>query len=869
MKKITLLFTFFISVFLSYGQVPPNDTCASAIDLGAQTSPLTGTTVGALNDNIPTCGDAELSPDVYYSILVPNGSTLTIAQTVNSHDSVVSVFYGDCAASTAIRCFDDPDDSSTVWPNTTGSDQTVYYVVDGYNGASGTFTLAWSVVACSNAVATYTIIPDCANGAQFLVDVNVTSLGTATSLTISDSVGSPSQFLTAAGIVTFGPFPNASPVIFTIANDQDASCTVTSAPQNLAGCPPANDDCSGAVALTVNSDLLCTSVTSGSVAGATASATSALACFGTEDDDVWYSFVATATNHAVSLRNVLGSTTDLYHSLWSGSDCDNLTLVPNSCSDPNTSNPSGLTIGTTYYLRIYTWGAVPNQTSTFNVCIGTNPPPPPPPANDDCAGALALVVNSDATCTNVTASTVAGATASNQSVTDCGGTEDDDVWFSFVATGSSHLVSLLNVAGSTTDMYHSLWTGADCNNLTLVAGSCSDANNSNPVGLTFGTTYYLRVYTWGGVPNQTSTFNVCIGTPLPPPTNDDFVNAIALNCGDTVTADTAQATIDEDSAPDGFGCDLDSKNVWYKFTGTGEPQTVSLNLCTSSYDTSVMVYTGTSGNLTLIAGNDDEATCGVDFGSRSKVNFNSDGTTTYYITVEGWNSGNVGVFNMVTTCVAITPPAVANQDCGTALSVNLDDIAVSSDNSFGTVSPTQPGCDTFGTIQDVWFSFVATSATANCIVTNGTMTSSNFNVYSGSCPTPVAIAGSCNSNILTTATENLTGLTVGNTYFVQVWSSATEQGTFTLRMNDPTLGATTFDSSSFSSYPNPVIDVLNLSYSKNIDKVQVLNLVGQEVLTKSVNATDAKVDMSNLASGTYLVRVSSENQVKTLKVIKQ
>jgi Secretion system C-terminal sorting domain len=81
--------------------------------------------------------------------------------------------------------------------------------------------------------------------------------------------------------------------------------------------------------------------------------------------------------------------------------------------------------------------------------------------------------------------------------------------------------------------------------------------------------------------------------------------------------------------------------------------------------------------------------------------------------------------------------------------------------------------------------------------------------------------------------------------------------------------SSSFDSTNFSSYPNPVVDILNLSYSKNIDKVQVINLLGQEVVAKSINATDAKVDMSALSSGTYLVKVTSDNQIKTLKVIKQ
>jgi hypothetical protein len=63
--------------------------------------------------------------------------------------------------------------------------------------------------------------------------------------------------------------------------------------------------------------------------------------------------------------------------------------------------------------------------------------------------------------------------------------------------------------------------------------------------------------------------------------------------------------------------------------------------------------------------------------------------------------------------------------------------------------------------------------------------------------------------------------------------------------------------------------VLNLSYTENITKVQVINLLGQEVRTNSMDATLAQVDMSNLPSGTYLVKVTANDKVKTIKVIKQ
>jgi hypothetical protein len=165
--------------------------------------------------------------------------------------------------------------------------------------------------------------------------------------------------------------------------------------------PISNDECSGALALTVNPTTTCTAVTSGTIAGATASSQSAAACGGTEDDDVWFSFTATSTTHNISLLNIAGSTADLYHSVWSGT-CPTLSLVPGTCSDPNTSTVNGLTLGQTYFIRIYSWTSTGGQTSTFNVCVGTPPPPPPPPANNDCSGAISLTVNPDLNCTSTT-----------------------------------------------------------------------------------------------------------------------------------------------------------------------------------------------------------------------------------------------------------------------------------------------------------------------------------------------------------------------------------------------------------------------------------------------------------------------------------
>ncbi|MBC7524566.1 MAG: T9SS type A sorting domain-containing protein [Flavobacterium sp.] len=352
-----------------------------------------------------------------------------------------------------------------------------------------------------------------------------------------------------------------------------------------------------------------------------------------------------------------------------------------------------------------------------------------------------------------------------------------------------------------------------------------------------------------------------------PPANDNLANALAISCGSSYTGDTTYATLDEDNAPDGFGADMDAPNVWYSYTGSGTPQSVTLNLCGSSYDTSVLVYTGTSGSLTLVAGNDDDSSCTIT--TRSKVTFLSDGVTTYKIAIEGYNFTSVGAFTMDVSCAVVTPPAVANQSCDLALIVPVDGSVTTSDNSYGTTNPNQPSCDPFGSVQDVWFSFVAPSDAVDCLVSNTTMTSLNVNAYSGTCTTLTPLTGACSSNLIAPTTKNLTGLTPGAIYYIQVWSNASEQGTFTLKLTSVGLSNTSFNSDNFNLYPNPVKDILNLSSEKTINSVKVFNLLGQEVAVKNFDSNQVQIDLSSLSSGTYLLKIVSENQIKSLKIMKK
>jgi hypothetical protein len=135
-----------------------------------------------------------------------------------------------------------------------------------------------------------------------------------------------------------------------------------------------NDECTGAIEIPVNQNTNCLQTVQGSLAFATGS-TNASSCDGTlDDDDVWFSFTATATSHYISLLGVnYSASPGLKYSLFTGS-CGALTQLggctTNSTLPPNPSL-NALTIGATYYIRVYSSGTTP-VTTTFEICIGTN-----------------------------------------------------------------------------------------------------------------------------------------------------------------------------------------------------------------------------------------------------------------------------------------------------------------------------------------------------------------------------------------------------------------------------------------------------------------------------------------------------------------
>jgi len=269
--------------------------------------------------------------------------------------------------------------------------------------------------------------------------------------------------------------------------------------------------------------IACGGSETGTTVGATSNGAQAGTCgTGTGAPGVWYNITGNGDIITASLCN---SGFDTKIQVYEGA-CGALTCVTGN------DDACGLqsevlfasTAGTEYYIYVFGFG-----TSTGNYQLDvTCTTPPPPPANDDCATAIDLTVNNHLDCdadTNgdgtpngvITAGTIAGATTSAETAPTCFGSADDDIWYTFTATADLHNISLLNLAGSTTNVDFSVFEGA-CGTLTEVF--CSNNDSDTVAGLTIGNVYYVRVYSSTANPLQDTTFDICVGTPPPPITTD-------------------------------------------------------------------------------------------------------------------------------------------------------------------------------------------------------------------------------------------------------------------------------------------------------------------------------------------------------------
>ena len=73
----------------------------------------------------------------------------------------------------------------------------------------------------------------------------------------------------------------------------------------------------------------------------------------------------------------------------------------------------------------------------------------------------------------------------------------------------------------------------------------------------------------------------------------------------------------------------------------------------------------------------------------------------------------------------------------------------------------------------------------------------------------------------------------------------------------------------FSMYPNPASNSLNISATETIQNAEIYNILGKNVMSVNVNDTKVTLDISNLASGMYIVKYKANDKIGTAKFIKK
>ncbi len=334
-------------------------------------------------------------------------------------------------------------------------------------------------------------------------------------------------------------------------------------------------DCSTAAAQTLTVDGTCTSNLSVNNAAGSPAYTG---CATGGAEDGWLYFVATSNSTAVSYTSA--NNRDVAIMVYQGASCASLSLL--SCTDRyfeanGTVDAAEITTvsGSPYYIRIVD---LSTGTPSGSICV-TNTP-----SNNSCATATTLT--SGTACSPINGTTL-NATESSP-VAACSGNNNDDVWYKFIATGTSENILVNPVTGINSVI--EIFTGT-CASLTSAICQNTEAAGVPEAaivnGFTIGNTYYFRVFESGT--GSGGAFNVCVNTPITPAGNNECSGAISITsntiinasnftfdsqCTQTLCSDanTLDCYIGPPSPPsacsllDYASCMSIETNAWYTFT---------------------------------------------------------------------------------------------------------------------------------------------------------------------------------------------------------------------------------------------------------------------------------------------------------------
>ncbi len=208
-----------------------------------------------------------------------------------------------------------------------------------------------------------------------------------------------------------------------------------------------------------------------------------------------------------------------------------------------------------------------------------------------------------------------------------------------------------------------------------------------------------------------------------------------------------------------------------------------------------------------------------------------------------------------------------NDLCSGAISLTPNTSCVGTTGTFSGSSNTGTSTSCFASsLQDVWYSFVATSPTMSVSLTNGVNLNLAMEIITGSCSGASFVCDNSSSSTTIEFYESNT-FTIGQTYYVRVFQTETSLITsfFNICVQSPTLNIEENEINNITIYPNPVTDFIELDSNLIIKEVNLFTISGQLILSSN----QKRISTLHLPEGIYLIRIEDEDgNIATKRIVK-
>lgn len=598
----------------------------------------------------------------------------------------------------------------------------------------------------------------------------------------------------------------------------------------LSICQPVNDNCNSAQNITVSASL-----TTVNVLIADSTINNEEGCNGSFDDygDVWYEFTMPVDGNVF----ILGYNTANFFALYDSCSDEQI-----QCGNANVFF-TNLTSGTNYKLRVFRSSEFIDSSTTFNFDIIYKEQP----INDDCASAQTIEVSTNESTLN---HNIFG--ASYNSEEDCSGNQQNllDIWYDFTMPINGKLV----IYGNWID---SIALYSECSDTDFQCAYYSQFSN-----LTAGANYKLRLTRDLSNLNGVTSFNANFSYYIidsPPTLNDSCVNSQNINITTSYTTleyEIDGAAIESNSTYNCSGNLGNSADIWFDFT-----MPVNGNLVGGSAfgNENYFELYDECGGVKLNCGYNDFVFYGLSASTNYKLRLFR---PAIYLFEDFWDQ----TFQIKITEIS------SNDACSDSENIVVSSIPleiVTDFNASTLNNNNNSGCSESSSISfvDAWYDFIM--PLDGFIRINRNISDSDYFF---------ALYDSCSGAEIGcfSGQGDFSGLTMGSSYKLRFFDN--QQSSF--YYNDSNIANFTIEATeilgisnepiekAIAIYHDPVIDVIkiNISDNQNIVAIDCFDLLGQKVF-QTTNHT--QIDVSNLKSSIYLIKITTDIGSVTKKIIIQ